>query len=678
MFDIDTLTMSMNYQPVFAGNQTNGNARTKANIDAGQAGKKTVPGPQYDPAKEGDNNDLEKDLRDQDEALRKKFKQESERFFGQGKAVNTNSTNRLNTVSSPVNVVSSSFTTVDPGRERAQRNEFESMFGQDNDANGNKMFTPVSAAGSTYVNLGGSILINVGTLPNADLPTDPLMPDLEDTADLQDTGIFNGAYDDKVEGAVADFNNLELTTVVSPIPTTRIHMDHPKEQIIRDLLSAPQTRRMTKTSQEHVMVYRNKKDERGVVVRNKARLVAKGYTQEQGINYDEVFAPVARIEAIRLFLAYASFMGFIVYQMDVKCAFLYGTIEEEVYVCQAPSFEDPVIYKVEKALYGLHQAHRAWNEHCLPTLKRIFRYLKGQPKLGLWYPKDSPFDLEAFSDSDYAGSSLDRKSTTGEYVAVANCCVQVLWIQNQMLEYGFNFINTKIYIENESTKPTESEGFEQIIDFLNANPIKYALTVNPTVYTLCIEQFWATAKKKNVNDEAHIQALVDKKKVIITIKWIEAFVSMDTELVKDRDKAVEGSEKAEEGSFKRARSNLEQEDAKRQRLEEENESLEIKRCLEIILEDDDDVTIEATPLSSKSPAIVDYKIYKEGKKSYFKISEQMNMVYYLLVEKMYPFTRNFLLHMWNDVRLQVDYEVEMAYDLLRLIMKQINKGYVPE
>ncbi|GKG28625.1 putative ribonuclease H-like domain-containing protein [Tanacetum coccineum] len=87
-------------------------------------------------------------------------------------------------------------------------------------------------------------------------------------------------------------------------------------------------------------VYRNKKDDRGIVVRNKGRLVAQGYTQEEGIDYDEVFAPIARLEAIRLFLAYASFMGFIVYQMDVKSAFLYGTIEEEVYVYQPPGFED--------------------------------------------------------------------------------------------------------------------------------------------------------------------------------------------------------------------------------------------------------------------------------------------------------------------------------------------------
>nr|GEX07371.1 putative ribonuclease H-like domain-containing protein [Tanacetum cinerariifolium] len=435
-----------------------------------------------DPAKEGDKNDQENDLRNQEEAPRNQ---------------------------------------------------------QDKDANGNRMFTPVSAVGSTYVNLGGSIHIYSTTLPNVDLFTDPLMPDLEDTADLQDTRFFSGAYDDKFKDVVADFNNLELTT----------------------------------------FVYRNKKDERGIVVRNKARLVAQGYTQEEEINYDEVFVPVARIEAIRLFLAYASFMGFIVYQIDVKSAFLYGIIEEEVYVCQPSGFEDPYfpnkVYKVEKALYGLHQAPRAWyktlstyslenrfrrgiidktlfikkdkgdlllvqvyvddiifgstkkylcieferlmhekfqmssiweltfflglqvmqkdNEifisqdkyvadilkkfdfslvkiastlietnkallkdkqakdvdvylyrlmigslmyltayrtdimfvvcACarfqvtpkvshLHVVKRIFRYLKGQPKLGLWYLRDSPFDLEAFLDSDYAGAILERKSIT--------------------------------------------------------------------------------------------------------------------------------------------------------------------------------------------------------------------------------------------------------------------------
>ncbi|GKC66889.1 putative ribonuclease H-like domain-containing protein [Tanacetum coccineum] len=226
--------------------------------------------------------------------------------------------------------------------------------------------------------------------------------------------IFDSSRNDEDDGAEADMNNLDTTIQVSPIPTTRIHKDHPLDQVIGDLQSAIQTRKMSKNLKEHGFeepkkvihalkdpswieamqeellqfklqevwtlvdlpngkraigtkwVFRNKKDERGIVIRNKARLVAQGYTQEEGIDYDEVFAPVARIEAIRLFLAYASFKDFMVYQMDVKSAFLYGKIEEEVYVCQPPGFEDPDfpdrVYKVEKALYGLHQAPRAWYE----------------------------------------------------------------------------------------------------------------------------------------------------------------------------------------------------------------------------------------------------------------------------------------------------------------------------
>nr|GEW31454.1 ribonuclease H-like domain-containing protein [Tanacetum cinerariifolium] len=175
------------------GNQINGNAGTKANINAGQAGKKTIHGPQYvllpllTSDSQGPKSSEDEDVRDQEEAFQKQFEQEFERLFGLKEAANTNITNRINIVSSPVNAVSSSFTIVDPGKQRAQRNEFESMFGQDKDDNGNstyRMFTPVSAGGSSYVDLSGSIPVNAATLPNADLPTDPLMPDLEDTADL--------------------------------------------------------------------------------------------------------------------------------------------------------------------------------------------------------------------------------------------------------------------------------------------------------------------------------------------------------------------------------------------------------------------------------------------------------------------------------------------------------------
>ncbi|GKE76108.1 putative ribonuclease H-like domain-containing protein, partial [Tanacetum coccineum] len=265
-------------------------------------------------------------------------------------------------------------------------------------------------------------------------------------------------------------------------------------------------------------VYRNKKGERGIIVRNKARLVRQGHTQEEGIDYDEVFAPVARIEAIRLFLAYASFMGLIVYQMDVKSPFLYVTMEKEVYVCQPPSFEDlqfpDKVYKVEKALYGLHQAPKSWCMLMISSLGlqrrlriqqkedgifistpmepnkalvkdkeadnvdvHLYRSMIGSLMYLTAYRPDITFDVYACA-SDYASASLERKSTTGgcqfldkrliswqckkqtivanstteaEYINVANCCGQVLWIQNQMLDYGFNFMNTKIYIDNEST-----------------------------------------------------------------------------------------------------------------------------------------------------------------------------------------------------------------------------------
>ena len=119
-------------------------------------------------------------------------------------------------------------------------------------------------------------------------------------------------------------------------------------------------------------IYRSKQDENGLVVRNKARLVAQGYTQVEGIDFDETFAPVARLEAIRILLAYANHHDIILYQMDVKRAFLNGKLEEEVYVAQPPGFEDPKhpdkVFRLNKALYGLKQAPRAWYD----TLKEFF------------------------------------------------------------------------------------------------------------------------------------------------------------------------------------------------------------------------------------------------------------------------------------------------------------------
>ncbi|KAJ9565935.1 hypothetical protein OSB04_001901 [Centaurea solstitialis] len=392
-------------------------------------------------------------------------------------------------------------------------------------------------------------------------------------------------------------------------------------------------------------IFRNKLDEIGTIIRNKARLVAQGYKQEEGIDYDETFAPVARLEAIRLFLAFAAHMNFKVFQMDIKNAFLNGKLNEEVYVAQPPGFVDPKfpdhVYKLNKALYGLKQAPRAWYDtlstfllskgfvrgkidstlflkkypkhillvqiyvddiifgstnpklcekfellmkseykmsmmgeltfflglqikqsekgifinqgkyvhemlkkfdltSCTPmktpmappltldkdskgkpvdvtlyrvmigsllyltashpdimystclcaryqaepkkshltAVKRIFRYLKGTPNLGLWYSKDSGFDLTAYSDSDFAGCKIDRKSTTGgchllggklvswtskkqnsvststaetEYVAAGICCAQFLWLRNQLQDYDIQLSKIPIYCDNTST-----------------------------------------------------------------------------------------------------------------------------------------------------------------------------------------------------------------------------------
>ncbi|GJT21710.1 putative ribonuclease H-like domain-containing protein [Tanacetum coccineum] len=518
LFDIDALTKSMNYKPVVVGNKSSGNAGTKACVDAGDDEKKVIEAPR----RENKCDDQEKED-------------------------NVNITNKVNTVSSIM----------------------------PNSTNN------VNTASINEVNV-------VGVKTSIELLDDPNMPELEDI-------VYSD--DDEDVGAEADMNNLDAFMPVSPIPTTKIHKDHPVEQIIRDLNSTPQTRRMTKNLEEHgtKWVYRNKKDERGILIKNKAMLVAQGYTQEEGMDYDEVFAPVARIEAIRLFLAYASFKDFVVYQMDVKSAFLYGKIEEEVYVCQPSGFEDPDfpnrVYKVEKALYGLHQAPRAWYEtlstylldngfqrgkidktlfirrdkgdillvqvyvddiifgstkkslctkfekmmhkkfqmssmgeltfflglqvkqkndgifisqdkYVTEILKKfgftdvktastpmetqkallkdedgkevdvhLYRYLKGQPKLGFWYPKDSHFDLVAYTDSDYAGASLDRKSTTegcqflgcrliswqckkqtvvanstteAEHVVVSSCCGQL-----QALVDGMKIIITESIVRRD-------------------------------------------------------------------------------------------------------------------------------------------------------------------------------------------------------------------------------------
>ncbi|GKD97471.1 putative ribonuclease H-like domain-containing protein [Tanacetum coccineum] len=572
LFDIDSLTKSMNYEPVTAGNQTNGDAGIETNVNAGQAGQEKASDHEYillplmlsnsplsSSTQSTDDKDADEvpDKGDDDVSQRngqekeggasnkeddqhvQDFRAELDSLLVQQKEGYANSTNRDSTASPSVSTAGPSINTA-----------------------------------SENINTGSPNINTASPIPN-----DSSMQSLENT------GIFDDAYDDREVGAEADLNNLETTMNLhqkaeenksqrlSKLPICLFSLTN-RTQEGDSIFDRP---KLDRSNARGASVYKNKKDERGIVVRNKARLVAQGYTQEEGIDYDEVFAPVARIKAIRLFLAYALFMGFIVYQMD---------------------FPDKV-YKVEKALYGLHQSPRASYETLstyllengfrrgtidktlfinkergdillvqvyvddiifgstkkslrvefeqmmhkrfqmssigeltfflgfqitstpmkpnkalvkdeedkdmdvhlyrswigslmyltasspditfavcacarfqvtlkisnLHAVKRIFRYLKGQPNLGLWYPRDLPFDLEAFFDSDYAGASLDRKSTTGgcqflgkrliswqckkqtivansttkvEYVAAANCRGQVLWIQNQMLELSID------------------------------------------------------------------------------------------------------------------------------------------------------------------------------------------------------------------------------------------------
>nr|GFC78157.1 uncharacterized mitochondrial protein AtMg00810-like [Tanacetum cinerariifolium] len=170
------------------------------------------------------------------------------------------------------------------------------------------------------------------------------------------------------------------------------------------------------------------------------------YAQKEGVDFEESFAPVARLEAVRLFIAHTAHKSFTVYQMDVKITFVYGPLKEEVYVNQQDGFVDPYhpdkVYRLKKVLYGLKQAPRACMvgalmyltasrpdimhatcycaryqakpaEKHLTAVKRIFQYLKDTIHMGLWYPKDTGFELTIFSDLDHAGCLDSHKSTSG-------------------------------------------------------------------------------------------------------------------------------------------------------------------------------------------------------------------------------------------------------------------------
>ncbi|GJT96387.1 retrovirus-related pol polyprotein from transposon TNT 1-94, partial [Tanacetum coccineum] len=312
--------------------------------------------------------------------------------------------------------------------------------------------------------------------------------------------------------------------------------DHPLEQVIGNPSQSVRTRRQLETDGEICMftlieelhqfnrldvwelvdrplcknvinlkwLWKNKRDEENTVIRNKSRLVAKGYAQKEGIDFKESFAPVARLELVRLFIAYVAHKSFTVYKMDVKTTFLYGPLKEDVIGTPmatkhldadlSGTLVDQMKYRsmvgalmylttsrpdiVHATCYCARYQAKPTEKH-LTAVKRIFQYLKDSIKMGLWYPKDTGFELTTFSDSDHADCLNSRKSTSGgiqflggdklvswsskkqdctsissaksEFVSLSACCAQVLWLRTQLTDYGFHFDKIPMYCDSEAT-----------------------------------------------------------------------------------------------------------------------------------------------------------------------------------------------------------------------------------
>ncbi|GJV72822.1 uncharacterized mitochondrial protein-like protein [Tanacetum coccineum] len=304
-----------------------------------------------------------------------------------------------------------------------------------------------------------------------------------------------------------NLGNIPNSYTVPTTPNTRIHKDYPIKNVIGDVKSTIEPTSIAKSLSDSSWVeamqevFRNKKDKKGIVIRNTARLVAQGHrTQVEGHRL-RVFAPVARIEANEIVTQKED--GIFISQDKHVTEILKKFDYTDVKSASTPiDFEKPLVkdrdaddvnihlYRslIGSLMYLIASRQDIMFAVCtcarfqvtlktshLLAIKRNFRYLKGKPTLGLWYSRDSPFELVTYTDSDYAGATQDRKSTTrgcqflgnrliswqcknqtvvatfttkAEYVAAASCYGQVLWIQNQLLDYGYNFMNTVINIDN--------------------------------------------------------------------------------------------------------------------------------------------------------------------------------------------------------------------------------------
>nr|GEU91997.1 hypothetical protein [Tanacetum cinerariifolium] len=399
LFDIDTLTYSMNYQPVIVGNQPNSSVGIQDNFVADPQNK------DVDAAFDVKENESEVHVYPSSSDKPKKHDAKAKREAKRESHV------ELST------------------RVRDLNDEFEE-FSVNSTNRVNAVSTPVTAVGPNSTNSANSFSVSD-------------MPALEE--------IFY-SDDEEYVGAEADFSNFETSINVSPTPTTRVYKDHHVTQIIGDLSLAPQIRSMARivkeqggltqinnedfhtymfacflSQEEPKRVHQALKDPSWIEAIQEELLqfkMKKGHTQEEGIDYEEVFAPVARIEATRstnkeLCKAFEKLMKdkFQMSSMGELTFFLGLQVkqkEDEIFISQ-----DKYVAKILRK-FGRTDGKSAstlidTTKPLLkdPDVKRIFRYLKGKPHLGLWYPKDSPFNLVAYSDSDYAGASLDRKSTIG-------------------------------------------------------------------------------------------------------------------------------------------------------------------------------------------------------------------------------------------------------------------------
>nr|GEU65360.1 copia protein [Tanacetum cinerariifolium] len=507
LFDIDTLTKTMNYQSVTAENQSNPSAGVQEQFDAEKAGEKIVQ--QYVLFPVWSSGFTNPQNTDGDAG----FDEKELEFEGRKPDFEVNV--------SPSSSAQSKKHDEKTKREAIGKSPVESLIGY---RNLSAKFEDFSDNSINEDNAAGTLVLAVRKLsPNStntfsvagpsnaaasptqgkslcidtfQLPDDPNMPELE--------GITYSGDEDDV-GAEAEFNNLETSIT------------------------------------------------------------------EEGIDYEEVFAPVARIEAIRLFLAYASFMGFMVYQMDVKSAFLYRTIEEEVYDCQPLGFKDPdypdKVYKVVKALYGLHQAPRAWYETMANyLLENGFQRGKIDQKLFIKRQKDDILLVQIYvKDITFSSTNKDlckafeklmkdkfQMSLMGELIFFLGFQVkqkkdgifisQDKYIAKILRKFGLTdgkSAITLIYTEKPLLKDPDGVNTPRCDDdrlelmelkiFLlpSDEKVKYALTVNPNIYVLCIKQFWTSVAVKKVNDIMRLQALVDKKKVIITESTIRDALHLD-------------------------------------------------------------------------------------------------------------------------------------------------------